>query len=103
MGHWVRNKDVAEEFRAYWQLLSKDPGANRGDDRPAANRKNKELRTAVEKLHQTPASLAEVPPGVTTIFSPRSGRAVLNMYAKMVDDTERLCLHHAGVRHQRRL
>ncbi|MFY9830909.1 MAG: phospholipase D-like domain-containing protein [Rhodoplanes sp.] len=90
VGHWVRNKDVAEQYRAYWQLLSEDPGAKRGDDRPAANRKNKEHRTAVEELHETPTSIAEVPPGVTTIFSPRSGSAVLDMYAKMVDDAERL-------------
>ena len=44
----------------------------------------------MEELHETPTSIADVPPGVTTIFSPRSGSAVLDMYAKMVDDAERL-------------
>ena len=26
VGHWVRNKDIAAQFKAYWELLSEDPG-----------------------------------------------------------------------------
>ena len=54
VGHWVRNKDVAAQFLAYWNLLSGDPGPAAGEDRTTALRKNKELRTAVEALHATP-------------------------------------------------
>jgi len=51
---------------------------------------NKELRDAVENLHETPESFAEVKPGTTPIFSPRSGSTVLNMYAHMVDEAKDL-------------
>ena len=34
VGHWVRNKDVAAKFNAYWDVLSDDPGPDGGEDRP---------------------------------------------------------------------
>lgn len=90
VGHWVRNADVAKQYQAYWELLSADPGAGKDDDRPTANKKNKELRDSVEALHETPETFKDVPPGVTPIFSPRSGPTVLDMYAHMVDDADNL-------------
>ncbi len=90
VGHWVRNKDAAAQFLAYWNLLSGDPGPEAGDDRTTALRKNKELRTAVEALHAIPESFADVGPGITPIFSPRSGPGVLEMYAHMVDEAKDL-------------
>jgi phosphatidylserine/phosphatidylglycerophosphate/cardiolipin synthase-like enzyme len=90
VGHWVRNADVAAQYQAYWKLLSDDPGAQDGDDRSTAGKKNKELRDAVEALHDTPETFKEVKPGITPIFSPRSGPTVLEMYAHMVDDADNL-------------
>ena len=90
VGHWVRDPDVAKQFQAYWELLSKDPGAAADDDRSTALHKNKALREAVENLHEAPTSIEDVPPGVTTIFSPRSGSDVLDMYAKMVDGADQV-------------
>jgi len=101
VGHWVRNKKIAVQFRDYWNLLSADPGPKKGDDRATALKKNNAWRSSVEKkLDKAPTSLKSVPKGVTTIFSPRSGMAVLNMYAQMVDDGRRF-LYHARIRHQR--
>ena len=88
VGHWVRDGRIAKEFKAYWELLSGDPGPKKRDDKATVKRKNKELRTAVEKLQKTPTSLTAVKPGITSIFSPRSGLDVLEMYAHMIDDAE---------------
>ena len=85
VGHWVRDKDVAEQFEAYWQLLKTDPGAIAGSERAAANKANKALRDAVAKLRDVPESLDDVAPGVTTVFSPRAGLKVLDLYVNMVD------------------
>ena len=88
VGHWVRNADVAAQFKAYWDLLSHDPGAQRGEDRATVTGKNKEFKSAVEKLHETPTSFKDIEPGVTAIFSPRNGSGVLDMYAHMVDEAK---------------
>lgn len=85
VGHWVKDKDVAEQFDAYWQLLKKDPGAIAGLERADANKANKALRDAVAKLRDVPESLDDVAEGVTTVFSPRAGLKVLNLYVDMVD------------------
>lgn len=90
VGHWVRNKDVAARFKAYWELLKDDPGPAGDADRTTATRLNKAFRTAVEGLHETPTSFAAIPPGITAIFSPRSGGGVLDMYAHMVDEAKNL-------------
>jgi phosphatidylserine/phosphatidylglycerophosphate/cardiolipin synthase-like enzyme len=88
VGHWVRDARIASEFKAYWDLLSEDPGPKDGDDAATVRRKNKELRAAVEELQETPASLTDVKSGTTSIFSPRSGSDVLDMYAHMIDDAK---------------
>ncbi|WP_454644210.1 phospholipase D-like domain-containing protein [Bradyrhizobium liaoningense] len=88
VGHWVRDARIASEFKAYWDLLSEDPGPKDGDDAATIRRKNKELRAAVEELQETPASLTDVRAGTTSIFSPRSGSDVLDMYAHMIDDAK---------------
>jgi phosphatidylserine/phosphatidylglycerophosphate/cardiolipin synthase-like enzyme len=85
VGHWVRDADVAEQFDAYWKLLKSDPGAIAGLERAEANKANKALRDAVGKLRDVPESIEDVPEGVTTIFSPRAGLKVLNLYVNMVD------------------
>jgi phosphatidylserine/phosphatidylglycerophosphate/cardiolipin synthase-like enzyme len=85
VGHWVKDKDVAEQFDAYWKLLKTDPGAVAGLERAEANKANKALRDAVGKLRDVPVSLDKVEEGVTTIFSPRAGLKVLDLYVNMVD------------------
>jgi phosphatidylserine/phosphatidylglycerophosphate/cardiolipin synthase-like enzyme len=90
VGHWVRDKQTAKKFQAYWELLKSDPGARDGDDRSAALAANKKLRTAVEKLLAPPASWAKASKGITPIFSPRTGSGVLDMYAAMVDEARDL-------------
>jgi len=37
VGHWIRNEDVAGQYKKYWDLLKGDPGAK--DDDPAAKKK----------------------------------------------------------------
>jgi phosphatidylserine/phosphatidylglycerophosphate/cardiolipin synthase-like enzyme len=88
VGHWVRNGDVAGRFKAYWDLLSTDPGPTADD--PEARAKNKKLREAVEQLTQVPENIEDFPVGTTSIFSPRSGRSVLDLYARMLDQPHRL-------------
>lgn len=90
VGHWVRDKDVADQFEAYWQLLKTDPGAAAGLERAEANKANKALRDAVGKLRDVPDSLEDIEPGVTTVFSPRAGLKMLDLYVNMVDSA-RVC------------
>lgn len=88
VGHWVRNKDVADQFRAYWELLSADPGGQTGDAPTTVRRKNKEFQEAVEQIQDVPANLEAVPKGVSTVFSPRTALKVLDMYFEMIDKSE---------------
>jgi phosphatidylserine/phosphatidylglycerophosphate/cardiolipin synthase-like enzyme len=90
VGHWVRNGDVADKFRAYWELLSKDPGGEADDDRSTARQKNEDFKTAVEAIAVAPTSRQDTKAGITPIFSPRAGDAVLKMYAQMNDEAEDL-------------
>lgn len=88
VGHWVRNKDLATHFKAYWDLLSDDPGPAAGADASESRSENKKFREAVENLLETPDAFAKLGRGVTPIFSPRSGDTVLDMYAHMVDEAK---------------
>ena len=86
VGHWVRDKETARKFVDYWEILKADPGAHDGDDRSTAAKRNKDLRMAVEKIVAPPGTWSKAAKGITPIFSPRSGSAVLDMYARMVDE-----------------
>jgi phosphatidylserine/phosphatidylglycerophosphate/cardiolipin synthase-like enzyme len=90
VGHWVRDEAVAERFQAYWEILSKDPGAKKGEDRTKANAKNKKFRESVEALLDVPVKQDDIESGITPVFSPRSADAVLKMYATMNDEAKRL-------------
>jgi phosphatidylserine/phosphatidylglycerophosphate/cardiolipin synthase-like enzyme len=90
VGHWVRDKDVAAKYQAYWQLLSGDPGPKAGANATVSRAENKKLRDAVEALLATPKKFADLKTGVTPIFSPRTGSGVLDMYAHMVDEAKGL-------------
>jgi phosphatidylserine/phosphatidylglycerophosphate/cardiolipin synthase-like enzyme len=90
VGHWVRNTAVANKFKNYWELLSTDPGGKEGDDKNMVKQKNKELKKNVEDLQQNIVlnDWNDIPTGITPIFSPRSGTAVLETYVKMFDRAE---------------
>ena len=93
VGHWLRDEAVAATFRAYWDLLGGDPGGKEGDDRAVVRTKNAAFRTAVEALSTAPKTLADVPAGVTPVFSPRGGLDVLDLYFQLVDGaTEEACI-----------
>jgi phosphatidylserine/phosphatidylglycerophosphate/cardiolipin synthase-like enzyme len=88
VGHWVRNPDVADAFRKYWELLATDPGAVEGDSRQESTAKRAAFRKAVMELGEVPQKWEEIPKGVTTVFSPRTGSDVLEMYVAMLDQAE---------------
>lgn len=88
VGHWIRNADLADKYRAYWELLSSDPGGMAEDTKADTRRKNAEFRSEVEALHDVPLALEDIPVGITPIFSPRTGLKVLDMYVDMVDSAE---------------
>ncbi len=90
VGHWVRNADVASSFKAYWDFLSSDPGPQAGENAASVKKKNIALRDGISALETVPTAIDAIPAGITTVFSPRSGSEVLNMYASMVDNAEKL-------------
>lgn len=88
VGHWVRNNDVAEAFRQYWEILAQDPGGGGGDSASDVRKKNKAFRQSVMALGEIPVTLEDIPDGITPVFSPREGLAVLDAYANLVDEAE---------------
>ena len=88
VGHWVRDPDVAENFKAYWELLETDPGAVAGLELTEAKKANKALHAAVAGLNDVPASIEEIPPGTSTVFSPRAGLGMLDLYVRLVDSAK---------------
>lgn len=85
VGHWVRNTDVGMAFKAYWEVLVGDPGAVEGETRPVSDAKRKAYRDAVMALAVVPADWEDIPAGVSSVFSPRSGSKVLEMYVDALD------------------
>ena len=90
VGHWIRNPALAEKYKHYWELLATDPGAQAGDDRSTARQKNERLRQAVAAIDAATDDWRQLPKGVTPIFSPRTGLKTLHMYAKLLDEADKL-------------
>jgi phosphatidylserine/phosphatidylglycerophosphate/cardiolipin synthase-like enzyme len=88
VGHWIRNQDVAKQFRRYWDLLSTDPGGRVDEDRTTVRTKNAALQTDVAALHPAPTAIDRIPQGVTAVFSPRAGLEVLDLYVRLVDSAQ---------------
>ena len=88
VGHWVRDKAVAAEYEAYWQLLKDDPGSTDDDDTSSARKKNAAFRKAVGDLRAVPTEHGKIPAGTGSVFSPRSGLEILEMYAAMSDESK---------------
>jgi phosphatidylserine/phosphatidylglycerophosphate/cardiolipin synthase-like enzyme len=85
VGHWVRDTGVAKHFVSYWELLKKDPGAKAGLERSEAIKANRALHEAVGKLNDVPSSYDDIESGTTTVFSPRAGLGMLDLYVRLVD------------------
>lgn len=84
VGHWVRDVAVADAFRQYWDLLATDPGATDGTS-AEGKKANAQFRAAVDAISPTPDADAEIPKGITPIFSPRQGLAMLDRYIELLD------------------
>ena len=90
VGHWVRNEAVAASFCDYWQAMANDPGSAAGDTRTEARARKKAWRETVEALGPVPDSWQQVAQGISTVFSPRSGTAMLQTYVDALDSAEDL-------------
>lgn len=88
VGHWVRDPQVASQFAEYWNLMKTDPGAGAGLSLSEARKANRELWKAVAALHQSPTSIEAIPPGTTSVFSPRAGLDILNLYVRLIDSAK---------------
>jgi phosphatidylserine/phosphatidylglycerophosphate/cardiolipin synthase-like enzyme len=88
VGHRVRNGGVAAAYRDYWELLATDPGAVEGEPRRISNAKRKAYREAVMALGEIPQTWRDIPQGVSTIFSPRIGSEVLDLYVGTLDGAD---------------
>jgi phosphatidylserine/phosphatidylglycerophosphate/cardiolipin synthase-like enzyme len=85
VGHWVRDDDIAEAFRNYWNILAADPGAAKGEGSSAEGRAaNRDFTDKIEALSPTLQPEDEVASGVTAIFSPRRGQTMLQSYVTML-------------------
>jgi len=85
VGHWVRNPDIAKQYLTYWELMKTDPGARKGFDTSKSRKANKALHDAVAKLHDVPTVIEKINSGCVSVFSPRSGLDVLDLYVRLVD------------------
>lgn len=91
VGHWVRDNDIAKQYLAYWELMKTDPGAQAGLDRSEAMKANKALHQAVAELHDVPTVLEKIDRGSVSVFSPRAGSDVLDLYVRLVDSGKTCC------------
>src|SRR5215207_8266722 len=86
VGHRVRDATVGAQFVAYWQLLASDPGGADGDSASDVRKKNAAFRSAVAALRTVPTAHGGISRGCSSVFSPRTGSEVLEMYAAMADE-----------------
>jgi phosphatidylserine/phosphatidylglycerophosphate/cardiolipin synthase-like enzyme len=86
VGHWVRSATVARSYLAYWKVVATNGGSRKGD--PDARKKKSAYRKQVEAIAKVPLTAARIPKGVTTIFSPRTGTKVLDLYVKLADEAK---------------
>jgi phosphatidylserine/phosphatidylglycerophosphate/cardiolipin synthase-like enzyme len=85
VGHWARDPELAKQFVGYWELLHGDPGAGAGLPRSEALKANRALHAAVASLREVATSKDAIGAGVASVFSPRAGLDLLNLYADLVD------------------
>jgi phosphatidylserine/phosphatidylglycerophosphate/cardiolipin synthase-like enzyme len=85
VGHWVRDKAIADDYRSYWDLLATDPGAQPGAGTADVRTENANFRKATELITKVPDDPHDFPAGTSAIFSPRTGLRVLEDYATLLD------------------
>jgi phosphatidylserine/phosphatidylglycerophosphate/cardiolipin synthase-like enzyme len=85
----VRDGEVAASYERYWNLLATDPGGRPGEPQATVRQKNKDLREAIETMTPVSPDLRDIADGTTVVFSPRSGPALLDAYADLLDTAER--------------
>lgn len=90
VGHWIRNKAVAAQYKSYWEVLSHDPGGRDTDSASLKRTRNDALKDDVEQMQPNIdfQSWDDIPQGITPVFSPRSGLSILESYVKMMDNAE---------------
>jgi phosphatidylserine/phosphatidylglycerophosphate/cardiolipin synthase-like enzyme len=90
VGHRVRDGELAGKFRDYWNAMLPDPGSTKTDSKADAKKHKKAWRDTVMGLGTVPATWQDIAPGVTPVFSPRSGSDVLEMYVAALDQAQGL-------------
>ena len=81
VGHLVRDEATAGMFLDYWTILAADPGAATNATKDPINIA---FQNRVAALSPTPASLADIPHGVTPLFSPRGNLEPIDLYVEML-------------------
>ncbi len=71
VGHWIRERQVANNFYKYWEYLQADPTG-------------KKLKDQTESI-QEDFGLADMGDQMKTIFSPRHKETMLETYAELLD------------------
>lgn len=90
VGHWIRNAQLAQQYKQYWDLINTDPGGLYEDSATEKRKKNKDYEEAVVAIQpDLPSDKTAVLPGVTPIFSPRPKEAMLDFYAFLLDSATR--------------
>ncbi len=99
VGHWVRDPEIAKQFKAFWELLKKDPGATAGLGGAEAKAANKALRDAVADLNDVPSEIDDIQKGATSVFSPRAGAGHAGTLCAVGRFSQSVLLYHSGIRH----
>lgn len=74
VGHSIEDRQVASQYKSYWNLLQSQPISN-------------DLKSGNEQI-QNDISLNNIPAGVTCIFSPRKQLDILQFYADLLDSAQ---------------
>lgn len=81
VGHLVRDKNTAGQFLEYWSILADDPGAPTDAKK---NPVNVAFLSEIDGQTPTPATMDDIPQGVTPIFSPRGNLKPLDLYQTLL-------------------
>lgn len=90
VGHLVHDATLARRYLDYWELLATDPGGRPGAPRGDVIRANRDFEAAVAGLAELPLTAADIPAGVTALFSPRPTADALTLYADLLASPARL-------------
>lgn len=88
VGHWIKNAGIAQKYKAYWDVLATDPGAQPNSKN--TQEENKIFKQAVEAISadMTAEQILQSPETLIPIFSPRPNINILDTYFELVDSAE---------------